>query len=230
MIVDGAAYENGIGRPAGYYGMPIHLNSNTTGLPVGAGTPVSPFDILSAKHIYQLAAAQLAPGNLLRGSDGIDREIIENILHPDKDLWLIRVNSPLPGYHPIGYATNIGAEVTVHGYGRKRTTPTGTGWNVGSTDGVDRWGYNYISSLSPDFAIIRFIEGDTVAIGVENDSGGGIFQGFNGMTLLGVAFSASDRLGPVVYNSSTTTYTRVDVPWVWANMTSPQKVWREFFE
>ena len=110
------------------------------------GTPIAPRFFLAAQHVGGSAGQPFV-------FNGFTYTTVTNFDDPTTDLRVWQVAETFPSYAPLYTKSNeVGNLCVVIGRGYDRGNPVivngvTNGWQWGSTDGVERWGENTISSI-----------------------------------------------------------------------------------
>ena len=177
---------------SGGNGMPAPANGYVGWWNGSSGVCVSPYWVMSAKHVGG------APGDsfLIKGKW---YQCVEIVTNPVYDVQLIRVSSPLPGWHRLGTDAAAGDPVVLGGYGVTTTGPvTGNaGWNW-SGQQEETWGANLLAGTGNLLQIIFNAPSNPQSVAYEatfsvHDSGAGLFTfGSDGaLDLVGIAVSVT---------------------------------------
>jgi len=167
-----------------------------------SAVPVSSHWFITARHVGGSTGHSL----VLRG---VQYPAVEIRQHPTLDIQLVRVATPLPGWHQIAPLQTPGTPVYLGGCGATTLNPLpgGLGWDWGGQH-FEAWGRNTIESAGAMLRIRFDSPSSQGAVPQEaafaiNDSGAGLFVVGNGGQLLlaGTAVSVSGG-GASAYGSS----------------------------
>ena len=165
------------------------------------GTPIAPNYFITAHHI----GGNVGDPFLFHGQTYTTTAVFED---PETDLQIWQVSETFPCYAPLYDQTNDepGSELRVFGRGTQRGTPvsldeTLRGWNWGTSDSVERWGSNVVTTIADSGnGIWYFLQAAFDATGLPDeahlsvgDSGGGVFLLEDGLwRLAGINYGVDD--------------------------------------
>jgi len=167
-----------------------------------SAVPVSQQWFITARHVGGAVGHSL----VMRG---VQYQSVEIRQHPTLDLQLVRVVSPMPGWHQIAPLQTAGTPVYLGGCGATTLNPLagGLGWDWAGQH-FEAWGRNTIESAGSMLRVRFDSPSSQNAVPQEaafaiNDSGAGLFVlGSGGQLLLaGTAVSVSGG-GASAYGSS----------------------------
>jgi hypothetical protein len=147
------------------------------------GVPIGPLHFITAGHIGGTI------GDVLDfHGDAYVTVGFQNIGTTDLRIWEVDGSKPFPTYAPLSSGVaDVGGTVTVIGRGTQRGAAVTVGselkgWQWGTSDFVQRWGKNVVSTVASGGVLGQFLQCDFDRPGVAEechlstgDSGGGLF-------------------------------------------------------